>query len=77
VSLQGALDHAEMLRKQGLSVPTPNPNLTITIQHERKLQPAQSAVFVRSLRGLPPGFPHPPVGQQWLAHLCKLFEELV
>jgi len=36
----GMADHAQMLREQGLSVPPPNPNPTIVIQNEAKLQPA-------------------------------------
>jgi hypothetical protein len=36
----GIAEHAQMLREQGLSVPTPNPNPTIMIQNEPKLQPA-------------------------------------
>jgi len=38
-------DHAQMLREQGLSVPTSNRNPTITIQNEPKLQPARSAIL--------------------------------
>jgi hypothetical protein len=33
-------DHVETLREQGLSVPASNPNPTIMIQNESKLQPA-------------------------------------
>jgi hypothetical protein len=36
-------DHVQMLREQGLSVPTPNPNPTISIQNEPKLQAAVPA----------------------------------
>ena len=36
----GMADHTQMLRDQGLSVPVPNPNPTIVIQNETKLQPA-------------------------------------
>jgi hypothetical protein len=33
-------DHMQMLREQGLLVPPHNPNPTIVIQNEPKLQPA-------------------------------------
>ena len=36
----GMADHSQTLREQGLSVPAPNPNPTIVIQNEPKLQPA-------------------------------------
>jgi predicted RNase H-like HicB family nuclease len=36
----GMADHTEMLRKEGLPVPTPNANPTIVIQNEAKLQNA-------------------------------------
>jgi predicted RNase H-like HicB family nuclease len=36
----GMADHVETMRQQGLSVPPSNPNPTIVIQNERKLQPA-------------------------------------
>jgi predicted RNase H-like HicB family nuclease len=36
----GMADHVQMLREQGLSVPASNPNPTIVIQNEAKLQPA-------------------------------------
>jgi hypothetical protein len=36
----GMADHTQMLLEQGLSVPAPNPNPTIVIQNEAKLQPA-------------------------------------
>jgi predicted RNase H-like HicB family nuclease len=36
----GMDDHVETLREQGLPVPSRNPNPTITIQNELKLQPA-------------------------------------
>jgi hypothetical protein len=52
-------DHAQMLREQGLSVPTPNPNPTIMIQKEPKLQPARSAIFSDGCADCRPGFPHP------------------
>jgi len=31
-------DHVQTLREQGLAVPTPNPNPTIVIQNDSKLQ---------------------------------------
>ena len=34
----GIADHTQPLREQGLPVPTPNPDPTIVIQNERKLQ---------------------------------------
>jgi hypothetical protein len=61
----GIADHAQMLREQGLSVPTPNRNPTITIQAEPKLQPARSAIFSDRCADCRPAFPHPPVGGQW------------
>jgi len=36
----GMQDHVQTLREQGLPVPPDNPNPTIVIQNERKLQPA-------------------------------------
>jgi hypothetical protein len=48
-----------MLREQGLFVSTPNPNPTITIQNEPKLQPARSAIFSDRCADCRPGFPHP------------------
>ena len=36
----GMADHTQTLREQGLFVPPPNPNPTIVIQNESKLQPA-------------------------------------
>ena len=36
----GMADHAQTLRDQGLPVPASNPNPTIVIQNEPKLQPA-------------------------------------
>jgi predicted RNase H-like HicB family nuclease len=36
----GMADHIQMLREQGLVVPTQNPNPTIIIQNEAKLRPA-------------------------------------
>lgn len=36
----GMTDHLEMLREQGLPVPAANPNPTIVIQNQSKLQPA-------------------------------------
>jgi predicted RNase H-like HicB family nuclease len=36
----GMADHTQMLRDQGLPGPEPNPNPTIVIQNEAKLQPA-------------------------------------
>jgi predicted RNase H-like HicB family nuclease len=36
----GMADHVQTLRDQGLSVPARNPNPTIVIQNESKLQPA-------------------------------------
>jgi predicted RNase H-like HicB family nuclease len=36
----GMADHVEMLREQGLAVPARNPNPTIVIQNEPKLQTA-------------------------------------
>jgi predicted RNase H-like HicB family nuclease len=36
----GMADHVQMLRQQKLAVPPPNPNPTIIIQNEAKLQPA-------------------------------------
>jgi len=36
----GMADHVKTLREQGLPVPTHNPNPTIMIQNESKLQPA-------------------------------------
>ena len=36
----GMADHIATLREQKLPVPPENPNPTITIQNERKLQPA-------------------------------------
>jgi predicted RNase H-like HicB family nuclease len=36
----GMADHVQMLREHGLSVPTPNPNPTIVIQNDPKLEPA-------------------------------------
>jgi predicted RNase H-like HicB family nuclease len=36
----GMADHVQMLREQGLTVPALNPNPTIVIQNEPKLQPA-------------------------------------
>ncbi|PYI95862.1 MAG: HicB family protein [Verrucomicrobia bacterium] len=35
----GMADHVEVIRQQGLPVPPSNPNPTIVIQNERKLQP--------------------------------------
>ncbi len=35
---RGIADHTQTLREQGLPVPTPNPDPTIVIQNERKLQ---------------------------------------
>jgi hypothetical protein len=61
-----------LLREQGLSVPTPNPNPTITIQNKPKLR-RTICHFVRSLRGLQTRI---SAGTA-VAHLCKLFEELV
>ena len=34
----GMADHVQTLREQGLAVPTPNPNPTIVIQNDSKLQ---------------------------------------
>jgi hypothetical protein len=58
-----------MLREQGLSMPTPNPNSTITIQNEPKLQPARSAISLIAA---------PTAAQDFrirrataVAHLCK------
>ena len=34
----GTADHTQTPREQGLPVPTPNPDPTIVIQNERKLQ---------------------------------------
>jgi predicted RNase H-like HicB family nuclease len=36
----GMADHVQTLREQGLAVPAHNPNPTIVIQNETKLQPA-------------------------------------
>ncbi len=36
----GMADHTQMLREQGLAVPPHNPNPTVIIQNERKLQAA-------------------------------------
>jgi len=36
----GMADHVQTLREQGLAVPANNPNPTIVIQNEAKLQPA-------------------------------------
>ncbi|HEY4256625.1 MAG TPA: hypothetical protein VGM66_05380 [Candidatus Udaeobacter sp.] len=36
----GMADHTQTMRDQGLAAPAPNPNLTIIIQNEAKLQPA-------------------------------------
>ena len=36
----GMEDHVKTMREHGLSVPPPNPNPTIVIQNENKLQPA-------------------------------------
>ena len=36
----GMADHVQTLRQQGLAVPAHNPNPTIVIQNEAKLQPA-------------------------------------
>jgi predicted RNase H-like HicB family nuclease len=36
----GMADHVQMLREHGLTVPAHNPNPTIVIQNEPKLQPA-------------------------------------
>jgi predicted RNase H-like HicB family nuclease len=36
----GIADHIATMREHGLSVPASNPNPTIVIQNERKLQPA-------------------------------------
>jgi len=36
----GMADHVQTLRDQGLAVPAQNPNPTIMIQNESKLQPA-------------------------------------
>ncbi len=36
----GMADHVQTLREQGLAVPAHNPNPTIVIQNEAKLQPA-------------------------------------
>lgn len=36
----GMADHVQMLREQGSTVPARNPNPTIVIQNEPKLQPA-------------------------------------
>jgi hypothetical protein len=33
-------DHVQTLREQGLAIPASNPNPTIVIQNESKLQPA-------------------------------------
>jgi len=33
-------DHLQMLRAQNLPIPAANPNPTILVQNERKLQPA-------------------------------------
>jgi hypothetical protein len=52
----GIADHAQMLRVQGLSVPTPNPNSTITIQNEPKLQPARSPFCPITARTAAPDF---------------------
>ena len=35
----GMADHVQTLREQGLAVPAHNPNPTIVIQNESKLQP--------------------------------------
>ncbi len=39
-ALSGMADHVEVIRQQGLPVPPSNPDPTIVIQNERKLQPA-------------------------------------
>jgi predicted RNase H-like HicB family nuclease len=36
----GMADHVATMRQHGLSVPSSNPNPTIVIQNEQKLQPA-------------------------------------
>jgi predicted RNase H-like HicB family nuclease len=36
----GMQDHVNTMREQGLTVPAPNPNPTVVIQNERKLEPA-------------------------------------
>ena len=36
----GMADHVQTLGEQGLPIPPPNPNPTIVIQNELKLQPA-------------------------------------
>ncbi len=36
----GMADHVQTLREEGLAVPANNPNPTIVIQNEAKLQPA-------------------------------------
>jgi predicted RNase H-like HicB family nuclease len=36
----GIEDHLRTLRDQAMPVPPPNPNVIITVQNERKLQPA-------------------------------------
>ncbi len=38
----GMQDHVNTMRENGLRVPDPNPNPTVVIQNERKLEPALS-----------------------------------
>jgi hypothetical protein len=54
-----------MLTEQGVSAPTPNPNPTIMIRNEPKLQPARSAILSDRSADCGPRFPHPPAGRQW------------
>jgi len=39
-ALWGMKDHAQTLREHGLPIPPPNPNPSIVVQNERKLEPA-------------------------------------
>jgi predicted RNase H-like HicB family nuclease len=36
----GMEEHTALLREQSLPVPTPNPDPTVTVQNERRLEPA-------------------------------------
>jgi hypothetical protein len=63
-----------MLPEQGLSMPTPNPDPTITIQNKPKLQPHDLPFSPIVAPTAAPDF-RIRAGRQ-CAHLCKLFEEL-
>jgi predicted RNase H-like HicB family nuclease len=37
---RGMEEHIKLMREQGLSIPEPNPNPTVVVQNEQRLEPA-------------------------------------